>query len=241
MDSSAATTSISKSIPPAPASMLRTNRSCPGTSTKPRRTPSTFEKREPQIDGDPAALFLFQSVGMGAGQRLDERGLPVVDVSGGTDDDVFGFHRAIGSPMLAEQERRGQIGRGQRSQAWAAVAETAEAISSAMLKRGLARIRRTCDGAADDQIIGPGLNGFGRSGDAGLVVCGGVCGSHARNNNQELRPAGCADRSYFVRRGDHSVKSRLLRKPGKSQGAGSRANPECRLRQGQPRPCWSES
>ena len=35
--SSAATTSSTKSIPPTPASMLRTKRSWPGTSTKPRR------------------------------------------------------------------------------------------------------------------------------------------------------------------------------------------------------------
>ena len=37
MPSSAATTNSSRSTPPAPASMLRTKRSCPGTSTNPRR------------------------------------------------------------------------------------------------------------------------------------------------------------------------------------------------------------
>ena len=39
--SSAATTSTTKSIPQTPASMLRTNRSCPGTSTKPIVRPSS--------------------------------------------------------------------------------------------------------------------------------------------------------------------------------------------------------
>lgn len=38
-DSSAATTSITKSIPVAPATIVFTNRSCPGTSTNPARTP----------------------------------------------------------------------------------------------------------------------------------------------------------------------------------------------------------
>ena len=39
---------------------------------------------------------------MGAGQRLDERGLSVVDMAGGADDDVFDVHDAIGRLMLAE-------------------------------------------------------------------------------------------------------------------------------------------
>src|SRR5205823_3412250 len=48
MDSSAATTSSSTSIPAAPASMLLTNRSCPGTSTKPNRTPFSSRKAKPK-------------------------------------------------------------------------------------------------------------------------------------------------------------------------------------------------
>ena len=38
LPSSAAITSSTISMPPTPASMLRTNRSCPGTSTKPSRS-----------------------------------------------------------------------------------------------------------------------------------------------------------------------------------------------------------
>jgi hypothetical protein len=37
--SSAATTSTTTSMPPAPAAMARTNRSCPGTSTTPATVP----------------------------------------------------------------------------------------------------------------------------------------------------------------------------------------------------------
>ena len=48
MDSSAAITSNSTSIPAAPASMLLTNRSCPGTSTKPKRTPFSSRNAKPK-------------------------------------------------------------------------------------------------------------------------------------------------------------------------------------------------
>ena len=42
-----------------------------------------------EIDGDAAALFFFQTVGINAGQGFDQRGLAVVDVAGGADDDAF--------------------------------------------------------------------------------------------------------------------------------------------------------
>jgi hypothetical protein len=42
---------------------------------------------EAQIDRDPARLFLFEPIRIGAGQRLDQRALPMIDVPGGSDDD----------------------------------------------------------------------------------------------------------------------------------------------------------
>ena len=48
-----------------------------------------FEVREAEIDGDAAAFFFFQAVGVDAGERLDERGLAVIDVAGRADDDVL--------------------------------------------------------------------------------------------------------------------------------------------------------
>ena len=48
-----------------------------------------FEVREAQIDGDAAAFFLLQPVGVDARERLDERGLAVIDVSRRPDDDVL--------------------------------------------------------------------------------------------------------------------------------------------------------
>ena len=43
-----------------------------------------------QVDRYSSALFLFQAVGIDASQCLDQRGLAVIDVAGGADDD--GFH-----------------------------------------------------------------------------------------------------------------------------------------------------
>ena len=87
-DSSAATTSITASMPWAPASMLRTKRSWPGTSTK-EATRSSPERQvgEAEVDRDAALLLLLEPVGVGAGERAHERALAVVDVAGGPDDE----------------------------------------------------------------------------------------------------------------------------------------------------------
>ena len=69
-DSSAATTSSTASIPPAPASMLRTNRSCPGTSTNETRTLLPLRVREAEVDRDAAPLLFGQTV------RVDARSAP---------------------------------------------------------------------------------------------------------------------------------------------------------------------
>jgi hypothetical protein len=43
--------------------------------------------REAEIDGDAAALFFFQAIGIDPGERADQRRLPVIDVSGRADDE----------------------------------------------------------------------------------------------------------------------------------------------------------
>ena len=103
MDSSAAMTSNTRSMPPTPASMLRTKRSCPGTSTKPRCSVSPLARgrsrwAKPNVDGDAAPLLFLQPVGVDAGKRLHQRGFAVIDVSGGADND--GFH--LGKNQLQE-------------------------------------------------------------------------------------------------------------------------------------------
>ena len=68
-------------MPVAPATMLRTNRSWPGhVDEREPRPVGQVERRVAEVDRDPARLLLGQPVGVLAGQRPDEPGLPVVDV-----------------------------------------------------------------------------------------------------------------------------------------------------------------
>ncbi len=111
--SSAATTSSTVSIDNTPASMLARNRSCPGTSTKPDlaagRQP---DMREPEVDRHAALLFFRQTVRVDPGQRADQRGLAVIDMSGQSDDHGwFRLRESLGSrsdgviwsgPMVAD-------------------------------------------------------------------------------------------------------------------------------------------
>jgi len=46
-----------------------------------------IEGSEAEVDGDAAAFFFGEAVGVDAGESADERGLAVVDVPGGSDDD----------------------------------------------------------------------------------------------------------------------------------------------------------
>src|ERR1700730_13531389 len=62
-----------------------------------------IQKSKPQVNRDPAALFFFQSVRVGAGESLDQRGLAMIDVSCRTDNymlDVFHEGNAICTLML---------------------------------------------------------------------------------------------------------------------------------------------
>jgi hypothetical protein len=47
------------------------------------------------INGDAAFLLFFQAVGVDARQSSDERGLAVVNVAGGADDDAFHETRSL--------------------------------------------------------------------------------------------------------------------------------------------------
>ena len=84
--SSAATVIRYRSIPVAPATIVRTKRSWPGTSiTDSRRPEGSVRLRVAELDRDPARALLGQPVGVDAGQRPDQRGLAVVDVAGGAE------------------------------------------------------------------------------------------------------------------------------------------------------------
>ena len=85
--SSAAMTRTTKSMPVAPASMLCTRPSWPGTSTKPMISPlGPRPVGKAEVDGDAARLLLLEPVGVDAGQLAHQRGLAVIDVAGGADD-----------------------------------------------------------------------------------------------------------------------------------------------------------
>src|SRR5579862_7314756 len=67
-----------------------------------------IEKGESEINGDTSALFFFEAVGIRARQRFDERGLAMVNVTGGADDNVLGgFHQqdSMRWTMLADAWR----------------------------------------------------------------------------------------------------------------------------------------
>ena len=49
--------------------------------------PSDPGVRKPEVDRDPACLFLLQTIGIRAGEREDKRTLAVIDVTGCTEDD----------------------------------------------------------------------------------------------------------------------------------------------------------
>jgi hypothetical protein len=51
------------------------------------RAAGQIEVREAQLGGDAARLLDRQPIGVDAGQRVDQRGLAVVDVAGGADDE----------------------------------------------------------------------------------------------------------------------------------------------------------
>ena len=50
------------------------------------------EVGEAEIDRNPALLFFLEAIGVLPGERLDQRGLAVIDVTGGADDGV-GYSR----------------------------------------------------------------------------------------------------------------------------------------------------
>jgi len=97
----------------APASMLVTKPLVSGDVDKAEPYAGFFQEGETKIDGDAAALFFFEAVGMRAGQGLNEGGLAVVDMAGGADDDTFGlFRHAIGMIAIQTVTQEKDLSRG---------------------------------------------------------------------------------------------------------------------------------
>ena len=73
-------------MPVAPATMVRTNRSWPGTSTTDSRRPDgSSSGAKPSSIEMPRAFSSRQPVGVDPGQRRHQRRLAVVDVPGGAE------------------------------------------------------------------------------------------------------------------------------------------------------------
>ena len=65
-----------------------------------RQTVRLLQEREAEVDRDAARLLLGQPVGIDPRQRLDQRGLAVIDVARGADDDVArSCHVTWGGPI----------------------------------------------------------------------------------------------------------------------------------------------
>ena len=135
-------------MPPTPASMFLTKRSWPGHVDDLDREPvGLLQEREAEVDRDAARLLLRQPVGVGAGERLDQRGLAVVDVPGGADDDVR-RRRAL---MTRCGERRARLGRVARrpvgAAATVAAVEEQAVVDEAAQDRRVGRARSASSSA----------------------------------------------------------------------------------------------
>ena len=64
------------------------------------KTVATVGKTD--VDGNAARLFFRQAVGVDAGERLDQRGLAVVDVAGGGDDHAGDIGRRSAASWAAK-------------------------------------------------------------------------------------------------------------------------------------------
>ena len=100
---------------------------------------------EAEVDGEPAPLLLVEAVGVGAGQRQDERRLAVVDVAGGGDD----VHSVL--PASACGQRAGALRRW-----WSSPGSTVRRSSTVRPSRtratiGGSKARRTVDVVAGER------------------------------------------------------------------------------------------
>ena len=87
--SSAAITSSARSMPPDAGQHVLHEALVAGHVHDLDREPvGLLEEGEAEVDRDAARLLLRQAIGVDAGEGLDQRGLAVVDVAGGADDDV---------------------------------------------------------------------------------------------------------------------------------------------------------
>ena len=162
--SAASITSRNRSMPVAPATIVRTKRSWPGTSTSDSARPlGQLERRVAEVDRDPARRLLGQPIRVLARERPDERRLAVVDVPGGADrqrhaEDVCRSSRPVTSAVSVRapaapraRPRRPRRPRACGVEQQAAVADDADDRGLAKPER---RGERLLDRAGDARQLG---------------------------------------------------------------------------------------
>src|SRR5437660_9113920 len=216
MDSSAATTSSSTSIPAAPASMLLTNRSCPGTSTKPKRTSFSSRKAKPRSMVMPRRFS--SSSGSGC-----------VPVSASTNADLpWSMCPAV--PMMtlcvaAVCVAVGMVVLRQSFPLWMLLEERLRGQTSRLFcggdfvddgLRGGAGIGGRKNRPAHHQKISARANRFFGRCFARLIVGGGfhrgIFRAHAGSDDQEISPARFTNRLGFLDGSNHAVHTGFFRK-----------------------------
>jgi hypothetical protein len=206
----AATTNMQASTPPTPASMLRTKRTWPGTSTKLTTGHAArggeHRVREAEVDREAAALLLGEAVGVGAGEGEHERRLAVVDVAGGGDD----AHAASGRRLVAR--RAGEVAARWSSSDGSTVRRSRKvrAVAGAGDDRRVCRAERG-EAIAGDADAGGGHQVPGAEPAPGSVASTTAVAPGARPAIASARAAGAADRCGTIRQNGHlSVRGALV-------------------------------
>src|SRR6266849_3502494 len=218
IDSSAAITSSTRSTPAAPASMLLTKRSCPGTSTNPKRTLPSSRNAKPRSIVMPRRFSPSSRSGW-------------VPVRASTSEDLpWSICPAVPTMMLFDRSVMSDVSVGKGSTAlptlrprpadWRAYGHERQILlfgGGDFVHDGLrggAGIGGGEDGPAHDQKIGARANRFAGSCGAGLIVVLGARGfvlwPYAGRNNQEVAPAGFANRSRFLHGGHDTINPGIL-------------------------------
>ena len=88
--------------------------------------PGQFQMCEADVDGDPAALLLFETIGIDASESLHQRSLAVIDVSRSADNNGFHGRTSIG----VRRGRRPRLPGGAKLRSLAAMQQPQKCITS---------------------------------------------------------------------------------------------------------------
>src|SRR5437016_1243989 len=201
MDSSAAITRSSTSMPAAPASMLLTNLSCPGTSTKPKRTPFSSRNAKPKSIVIPRRFSSARRSGCVPVSASTSVDLPWSMCPAVPTITLFIRMDMVGSGEILLPSKLRIVGKLRK------LFRGGNFFDDSLCCRP--RIGRRKNGPANHEEIGAGAKRFGRRGFPGLVFGFGfrrrIFRANAGRHNQEITAASFADRLGFLDRSDHAI------------------------------------